>query len=344
MLSFGVRIILLLLIIGGAIAIIGDYIGRQIGRKRLTIFNLRPRHSAFAITIFTGILIVFITFGIMLAVSQDARTALFGLEELRKDVAEKSRLLRTTKDELALRIAEREQIDKKLTASKVDLRQARREILALEKTKEKLGKEVEVSRKGTVLFKVGEVLLSSIIQAGPEKDKLAAGLRHILSAADTHVRSFGIEGEKHLIFISPEEFDRAAAILQKRRGENIVKIIALRNTVFGEEVPVRFKIIENRKIYKSGQEIAKFDIPHGLSVPEIELEVKRLLYIANQSAKEAGVSPDPSGSMGSVSYSRIFSLAKKIKAYRKGIRLKAFAKTDIYSIGPLELKFKIHYQ
>ncbi len=344
MLTFGVRIILLLLIIGGAIAIIGDYIGRQIGRKRLSLFNLRPRYTAFAITIFTGILIVFTTFGIMLMISQDARTALFGLEELRKDVAEKSRLLETTKDELALRIAERERIDKKLSASKANLRQARREIIALQKTKEKLGKEVEVSRKGNVLFRVGEVLLSSIIQAGPEKQKLEAGLKQILSAADAYVRSFGIKKEKHLIFIAPEEFNKAIAALQKSRKENIVKVIATRNTVFGEEVLVRFEIVENKTVYKSGQEIAKLDISHALSVPEIEQEIKRLLYVANQSAKEAGVLPDPQGSVGSVPYSKIFALAKKIKAYRKGIQLKALAGTDIYSIGPLEIDFKIYYQ
>ena len=159
MLSFGIRIILFLLLIGGVIAILGDYIGRLIGRRRLTIFNLRPRHTAFAITVLTGVLIVFATLGIMLAVSQDARTALFGLEELRKDLAEKSQLLEKTKDELEERVAEKEKIDKELQSAQAALQEAKIEINALEKTKEKLKREVEISRQGTVLFKVGEVLL-----------------------------------------------------------------------------------------------------------------------------------------------------------------------------------------
>ncbi|MEE8638037.1 MAG: DUF3084 domain-containing protein [Candidatus Margulisiibacteriota bacterium] len=344
MFTFGVRIILLLLIIGGAIALIGDYIGKSIGRKKLTIFNLRPRHTAFVITLITGILIVFTTLGIILLVSQDARTALFGLEELRKDLAHKSSLLEETKDELSLRIAEKEKVDKELKSAGTNLKKAKLEIAALEKTREKLGKEVEVSRKGTVLFKVGEVLLTSVIQAGPEKAKLEAGLKQILSASDGYVRSFGVKNEKHLIFVLPEEFERAVSTLQKRRGENIVKVVATRNTVFGEEVPVRFEILENRKVYRSGQEIAGIDISHSLSIPEIEQEIKRLLYIAHRSAKEAGVLPDPSGSVGSVPYSKVFSLAKKIKSYKKGVRLKALAKTDIYSMGPLEIDFKIYYQ
>ena len=344
MLTFGIRIILLLLLIGGAIALIGDYIGRLIGRKRLTIFNLRPRYTAFTITILTGILIVFATLSIMLIVSQDARTALFGLEELRNTLALKSQELRVTKKELSARMTERKKIDQEMQSAKADLQKASLEMAALEKTKEKLAKEVEVSRKGKVLFKVGETLLISIIQAGPEKEKLETGLKQILSAADAYVRSFGVKGEKHLIFISPKEFDEAVSTLQNRREENIIMVVATRNALFGEEIPVRFEVLENKLIYKSGQAISEIVIPPALSIPEIEQEMKHLLSLTNLAARKAGVLPDPSGSMGGVPYSNILSLAKKIKTYKKGVLLKTLAKTNIYAIGPLEIEFKIFYQ
>ena len=351
MLTFGTRMILLLLVIGGAVAIIGDYIGRAIGRRRLTFLGLRPRHTAFAVTVLTGILIVFVTMGVILAVSRDARTALFGLEELRREVAEKGRLLEKTKDELAVSVfekekveAEREKIESALQSSRNKLQQARAEIAALEKTREKLGKEVEESRKGKVLFKVGETLLTSLIQAGPEKAKLEQGLKQILSAADAHVRSFGVRSSKHLIFVTPEEFNRTVSILRKSRDEEIIKVIATRNTLFGEEVPIRFEVLENRIVYRAGEEIDGIEISAGLSVPEIEQEIKRLLYITNQSAKEAGVLPDPGGSVGSVPYSKIFSLAKKIEKYKKGVALQTLASGNIYTIGPLEVSFKILYR
>ncbi len=344
MFTFGVRIVLLLLVIGGAIAIIGDYIGRAIGRRRLTVFNLRPRHTAFAVTILTGILIVFMTLTIILAVSRDARTALFGLEELRKDLAD-------TKNDLSLRIAEKERVEAErkkiesdLATARTSLRRARTEIAALEKTKEKLGKEVEASRKGTVLFRVDEVLLSSVIQAGPEKEKLEEGLKQILSAADAYVRSFGVKKSAHLIFVSPEDFNLAVETLKNRSGENIVQVTAKRNTLFGEEVPIYFKVIENKLVYKAGKEIAEIDIHAGLSVPEIEQEIKRLLYETHRSAKEAGVLPDPGGSVGSVPYSKISALAKKINAYRKGMKLKTLAAADTYTVGPLEITFKTLYK
>jgi uncharacterized protein (DUF3084 family) len=351
MLTFGIKIILLLLIIGGIIAYLGDYLGTFIGRKRLTIFNLRPRHTAYAITVLTGILIVFTTMGVILAVSQDARTALFGLEEMRKEISEKSKLLEETKGELELRIAEKEQIDedlkntqKKLDQLRNNLSKARKEIQALEKTKDKLSKQVEVSRKGKVLFKVGEVLLTSVIYAGPEKEKLEAGLKQILSAADVYVRSFGVEQPKHLIFITPEDFAQAVAALKERRGENIVMVIVDRNTLFGETVPVHFAVSENKVIYQAQEVIAESLIDESLSIPEIEQEIKQLLTVTHQKAKNAGIIPDETGSIGSVPYAKIFSLAKKIKTYKKGVRLKAIAKEKTTRLGPLELDFKVFYQ
>jgi uncharacterized protein (DUF3084 family) len=344
MFTFGIRIILLLILISGAIALIGDYIGRAIGRRRLTLFKLRPRHTAFAITILTGILIALMTLGSMLIISQDARTALFGLEELRTDLAVKGEELAKTKKELEQKTAEREKLDQELTSFRNDLDKAKREIRQLERTREKLGEEIEVSRKGKLLFAGGEALITSVIQAGPEKEKLDAGLKQILSAADAYVRSFGIKDEKHLIFITPKDFEQAIAILQERSGVNIVTVAAAENTIFGEVVPVRFEIRENRLVYKNNQVIAEVEIPSALSAPEIEQEIKNLLNLTREKARKDGVIPDPTGSIGSIPYSQIFSLAREIKANRKDIKLKALAKKDIYAIDPLEIRFKIFYR
>jgi uncharacterized protein (DUF3084 family) len=358
MFSFGIKIIILLLVIGGITALIGDYIGRVIGRKRLTILNIRPRWTAYAVTAVTGILIVFMTLGIILIISQDARTALFGLDELRKDLTEKSQLLENTKNELSDRIAEKEKIDNDLTSTKQNLSEAKsdlaktksnlslaqKEIASLQEIKKSLKKEVEASRKGKVLFEVGEILLTSLIQAGPEKEKLELGMKQVLSAADAYVRSFGNEDEKHLIFISPQDFNSALSVLQNRQGENILMVIVTRNSLVGEEVPVKFDVLENKLVFKLNQEIAQLPIAAHLSIPEVEKEIKQLLLTTNQRAKEAGILPGASGTVGSVPYSEIYDLANKIKNYNRRAVLKTVAKKDIYSIGPLEIDFKIFYQ
>ena len=47
----GVILIAVMILTGGAIAFIGDKLGTKIGKKRLSIFGLRPRHTSIIVTI-----------------------------------------------------------------------------------------------------------------------------------------------------------------------------------------------------------------------------------------------------------------------------------------------------
>ena len=86
MFSFGIRLIFLVMVIAGIVALVGDNIGRRVGRKRIRLLKLRPRHTAIFFTVVTGALIALSTIVFLLAVSQDVRTALFGLEDLQKEL------------------------------------------------------------------------------------------------------------------------------------------------------------------------------------------------------------------------------------------------------------------
>ena len=66
---YSLYLIGVLVLTGGAIAFIGDRLGTRIGKKRLSIFGLRPRHTSIIVTIITGILITAATFGILAAAS-----------------------------------------------------------------------------------------------------------------------------------------------------------------------------------------------------------------------------------------------------------------------------------
>lgn len=60
--------ILVLLTLCGFIAYIGDLLGRRLGKKRLSVFGLRPKHTAILLTVVTGVLIAAFTFGAALAI------------------------------------------------------------------------------------------------------------------------------------------------------------------------------------------------------------------------------------------------------------------------------------
>jgi uncharacterized protein (DUF3084 family) len=105
---YGFVLIAVLAATGGVIAYIGDKLGTKIGKRKLTIFGLRPKHTSILVTIVTGILIVTSTLGAMALVSRDVQTALFGMDALKAElaslsqsVAEKNTELEASRTELA---------------------------------------------------------------------------------------------------------------------------------------------------------------------------------------------------------------------------------------------------
>lgn len=82
----GLIVIPVLIVVSGAVAYVGNLVGRATGRRRLTIFGLRPRYTAQLVTVVTGMLITIITLVSVFLVSTDARIGLFQLSELREQI------------------------------------------------------------------------------------------------------------------------------------------------------------------------------------------------------------------------------------------------------------------
>lgn len=82
----GIGIVVFITLLAGAIAYVGDRVGHQVGRKRLTLFGIRPRYTSTIIAVGTGMVIaLFVTVGAILA-SQNVKTAFFRVGELNTEV------------------------------------------------------------------------------------------------------------------------------------------------------------------------------------------------------------------------------------------------------------------
>lgn len=84
--GFGLWLIVLLLAVGGFAAYQGDRVGMLVGRRRLSIFGLRPRYTSRIVSVLTGVFIVLITLISLIVLSSSVRQALFGMERLRTTV------------------------------------------------------------------------------------------------------------------------------------------------------------------------------------------------------------------------------------------------------------------
>lgn len=151
---YGLILIAVIAVMGGAIAYIGDKLGTKVGKKKLTIFGLRPKHTSIVVTIITGILIAASTLGVLTLVSHDVRTALFGMEALKSELASLSR-------EVTIKNTE-------LDASRRELEKKSKEYSALNsKIQETMDKLTSISRE-----------LQSVTE---ERDKAAAALAKVQS-------------------------------------------------------------------------------------------------------------------------------------------------------------------
>jgi uncharacterized protein (DUF3084 family) len=76
-----------IVVIAGVIAYIGDRVGHLVGRRRMTLFGLRPRYTSTLFAVGFGMLISLLAIGVLLLVSQDARQALFSIAKLNEQIA-----------------------------------------------------------------------------------------------------------------------------------------------------------------------------------------------------------------------------------------------------------------
>ncbi|MBI5699603.1 DUF3084 domain-containing protein [Candidatus Saganbacteria bacterium] len=317
------NIVIVLLIVSGIVAYVGNYIGRFFGKRRLSIFGLRPRQTATIFTVLSGILIALLTFGSVLLISRDARTALFGLEKLRGDISR-------TQQELAKKAGELEAAQKAADAT-------RQEIADLLATKKALLTEVETSRSRAVVFSAGQDIYIGKIVGGQGREAAEAELKKLLDAVDAQVKKYRIAD----VEVDRSDYASTVSYTANTEGDIVVQLISIRNVNVGGTLQVKFEVSPNRKVFEKGEEIAYIDISGKLSQPEIEQKIKELLSLANFAARNHGVIPQATGSLGEVPYSKIFETGRRIKGYDALTRVSILAASDTYTIGPLEIDFQV---
>ncbi len=331
---FALQLLAVLLLVSGLIAFIGDNVGRSIGRKRLSVLNLRPRHTAIAITVMTGVVIALFTVSILFATSADVRTAIFGLDKLRSLINERTHELEKIK-------SDKQSLLDEISKLTMTLDDSRKEIDILNKTKDNLSKEIQTARSGKLLFSVNDMLSSTSIPPTKNIASIKSILIKLLADTDSVIKRITGGPNRHYLVMPQKELEEAAGFLATKDTTNIVRVVSARNVIAGEEIPVHFEIFENKSIYNRGEIIASAIINGSKTLPEIEQSVKNLLSQVNEIAINKGIMPNALGSVGDVPYSRIFDLTKTIKNTNKTVTVNISCQKQAFSSGPLEINFKV---
>ena len=79
---YTILFVLALILVSGFIAYFGDLLGRRMGKKRLTLFGLRPRHTAIIVTTITGMLISALALFALISANSQFREVLTRHEQI----------------------------------------------------------------------------------------------------------------------------------------------------------------------------------------------------------------------------------------------------------------------
>lgn len=190
----GIAMFLVLMIMGGIIAFLGDKIGSKVGKKRLSLFGLRPKYTSIIVTIISGILISFLTIAALAVVNENVRVALFGLSRLQERMANlnqeievKNKELEEGKQQLKERNKEykymtlrSENISKELERVESQRAYAETELSVVQKAYDEARQGVEASAEEIKrLEKTKEELSGNISKLNREKESLLGNIAAI---------------------------------------------------------------------------------------------------------------------------------------------------------------------
>jgi uncharacterized protein (DUF3084 family) len=369
---YSLILVFTVIIISGLIAFVGDWVGLKIGKRRITIFGLRPHFTAIFITIISGILIAIITVTILAISSNDVRTALFGMEELKEKLSYLSRevglrnmQLSSTKEDLKEKTTQLQEMEEKYQKLSEDIKNKTsqleelliiRERLIVEK--DKLDKEVEELnaaikalysgitwvREGEVIFGSEEQIALTIIQGQRSIEEIKEELFGFLNEASNKVLAMGAKKDERtnqVFIIAQEEFEDMAQKIYDSDKEMIVRLLSSINVIKGEPIVTHFKILENKLLFKIDEEIISEEIESSEVYSEVEKKLLSLLRKVNIIAVKEGIIPDPKTSfIGTVSAINLFDTVKTIIEAGTTMKVTVISIYDTWSTGPLRVRME----
>ena len=349
---YGVTLILVLAVVGGVIAFIGDRLGTRIGKKKLTIFGLRPRHTAVVVTIFTGICITTVTFGIMAAASENVRTALFGMDRLNAMIADTRAALDTTTAALTAAEDAKQQADDELAKSEDEIAGLRSEQDDLRAESDRLsaGNRALVMEKEGLISLNGRLsgenakLLTDIDELGVRANVLRENILNLREGNIVYQAGEIIASGTIPAGLTHDEVERGLAGIVQLGTRNISTRLGENHTdqdiwIYRPEYDAAVRTITESPVEMIVRIVASGNLVRG---DEIRAAVVSFLREVNEAASDKGILPDPiRGTVGVIEGAEFYGLVQELMSHTGNVVLSAYAAGDTDALGPLRLRFKV---
>lgn len=377
----GIRLIIIMAIVGGLIAYIADKMGTKIGKKKMSVFGLRPKHTSILLTVLSGIMISVVTISVMAIASNSARTALFGLEKIQRELKLLNEEKLIAADALYKAKFKVEQQNKQISSLDAKIQESTRandemeakladmnskyllaqnevaslseakaqltdEIDELEKMTEALRKGIINMREGQVYYRAGEVIYAGVMRGGLTHDENMVQVNWLLqNANEMALQRLGVEKQDdplQAIWISKNIVANAVDALDTSKGNLLFRVRAVANIIVGELAVCEIEIHENQFIYPDGSLVYSEEYNLEGGTETYETVIMNFLSKVNHTAVEAGVLPDPlTGKVGNMDASTMIETSNAIRRTNGRFTLRAYAKGEITTAGPVRVRLEV---
>lgn len=296
---------LLAAVLAGGIAYLGNHLGRQIGKKRMSVLGMRPRHTSNFITVLTGSLIAVATLTLAAILSQEVRGVLTGIDDKRR--------------ELARLESEVERVRRHLSQSRVvyGVGQA-----ILQGTLE------PGILAATQRLRINGVLDLANVLTIQRNNEVAREKGDALLDPSTQLLEWNEEQVQQL----------AAAMVDQTKVVG-VRIVAEQNCLYRDKVPVRLETVPVSRVFRQGEVVAT----HHLQPNNAELlrEWYDFLDQVRESALRRGMIEINDSLGGGLSPQDFERLIQDIKLLQGPGKIVAVAKHDLYQTSALAIRIEV---
>jgi hypothetical protein len=320
----------------------------KVGKKRLSLFGLRPKYTSMIITVVTGILIAGTTLILLAVVSSDVRTALFRMKSLQQDLV-------STRGELALdqeRLGELEVVTKKLQENKVALEveseRLRKEIQAYAGESALLRENGNMSNSGRIIFTAGAIMATEVVPAGADETAIQRQLETMVQTANRLALNRGARRSEHggaaLVLVDEyADLPTYATSLALAQGSGVLRLVVTEDTLVFTPLTVAFKYYPNQRVFRAGEVMAEIVVSPLEQETELSAAIAGLLTRIKQRALEAGMGVEAQALSQILSPQQVAAVLTQIKEASKPQVLEVVAATDLWRVDSalqIELRLK----
>ena len=349
--------ILSLIIASALLSVLGDYVGYKWGKKRVSIFRLRPKNTSRLITAMTGGIIAAGIIAVMSGLSQDVRTALFGMKILQQQLYDSQFQLNMSQRDTENMRASLAETSASLDLAGFELDTMRNDKLLLEQEKRELEaalrvmreessqlrRELKSLRNESIALSANMLLAQTAFEEGSSREEIISGLSALKQSVKLNVLERISDQSFTRLRDIPIEYDAGSeeAVITEILSADIrhyVRALSGENYTAGENMRVMIRLETGASIltYRDGTPVyRKFvDMSSSKSKPEDILHI--FLRELRNKAINDGILPEPAtNNIGTLDGEAFFSASEKLSRIKSPVMISALASGDIYTEGPL---------